>query len=257
MAPSKKRGICVPWNFSPAHFALYQPAIDAGNISWLSNWELWKPQGLPAGIPFVPLCRTGDKAVELNGYFTTYASDDQVQGVVLGFNEPDIPSQANMGADAAAELWRAHVLPLKARFPGLRLGSPAVSNAPQGRAWLDEWFAKLGGVASSGVDFVAVHYYSPDVKHFAEYVEGMHRRYGRRVWVTEFCCTNWNPAAPPSEAQALRFMTEAVRFLEAADFVERYAWFGAMEDVGEAVGRVNGLQDGGRLSEAGKLYTSL
>jgi len=55
----------------------------------------------------------------------------------------------------------------------------------------------------------------------------------------------------------LQFMREAVQFLEETEFVERYAWFGAMEDVGEAVGRANGLQKGNELTEAGKLYLSL
>jgi len=255
MSPSKKRGICVPWNFDPAHFNLYQPAIDNGTISWITNWELWKPQGLPSNVHFVPQCRTGDKACELNGYFTTYESDAQVHDF-MGFNEPDIPSQANMTVEAAVDLWKAHVLPIKSKFPGVRVGSPAISNAPEGLAWLASFFRQLGGVGASGVDFVVCHYYSPDVDHFKRYMADVHRRFDRPVWMTEFACTNWNPGAPPSEPEVLHFMTEALRFLEASPFVERYSWFGAMEDVGEAVGRANGFQKDGKLSEAGKLYTS-
>jgi hypothetical protein len=257
MPPSKKRGIAIPWDFRPAHFALYQPALSAGTLSWATNWELWKPAGLPPAARFVPQCRTGDKAAELADYLAAHAGDEQVHDILLGFNEPDIPGQANLAVDAAVALWREHVLPLRARFPALRVGSPAVSNAPQGLRWLDAFFAALGGVAAAGVDFVAVHYYSPDAAHFGRYVADVHRRFGAPVWVTEFACTDWDPAAPPSEGQVLAFMAEAVRFLEEAPYVERYAWFGAMEDVGEAVGRANGLQEAGRLSEAGKLYTSL
>ena len=49
-------------------------------------------------------------------------------------------------------------------------------------------------------------------------------------------------------------MSEALTFLDEAEFVEQYAWFGAMRDVGDAVGKKNGLQSGNELSRAGKLY---
>jgi hypothetical protein len=256
MAPSTKRGIAVPWNFSPAHFSLYQPALSAGTLSWVSNWELWKPSGLPASAPFVPQLRTAAAAAELPQYFAAHAPDPCVHDVLLGLNEPDIAAQANIAAAEAAALWRAHVLPLKALFPQLRLGSPAVSNAPAGLQWLEDFFAALGGVAASGVDFVALHYYSPDEQHFEEYVAGAFKRFGKPLWVTEFACTEFNPTSPATEAQVLAFMSAALKFLEGAHYVERYAWFGAMEDVGDAVGRANGLQDGEQLSAAGKLYTS-
>lgn len=66
-----------------------------------------------------------------------------------------------------------------------------------------------------------------------------------------------DPNEPVPEEEVLAFMRETVAFLEEAEYVERYAWFGAMEDVGDAVGRANGLQNGNSLSEAGKLYISL
>lgn len=52
-------------------------------------------------------------------------------------------------------------------------------------------------------------------------------------------------------------MRECVGFLEEAEFVERYAWFGAREDVGDGVGWANALQKEGMLTEAGRLYLSL
>jgi hypothetical protein len=68
---------------------------------------------------------------------------------------------------------------------------------------------------------------------------------------------NWDAQKPVNEKDVLQFMKEAVQFLEETEFVERYAWFGAMEDVGEGVGRANGLQKKNELTEAGKLYLSL
>lgn len=76
-ATCAKRGISIPWNFRPRHFALYTPAIEAGNLSWLCNWELRKPKGLPPNITFIPQCRTAKEASQVQRYLTRYLSDEQ------------------------------------------------------------------------------------------------------------------------------------------------------------------------------------
>jgi hypothetical protein len=255
MSPNTKRGIAIPWNFDPADFALYQEAINAGKISWLSNWEMWKPQGLPANITYIPHCRTAKEAPQIMSYLSKYRDDTQVVDF-MGFNEPDIKTQANMSVDHAVNLWREHVLPMKESCR-VRIGAPSISNGPEGLPWLEEFFARFGGVNESGVDFIPIHYYSDDVEHFKRYVTAVYKQYRKPVWITEFSCTNWNVEKPPSEQDVSNFMKEALAFLDGQEFVERYAWFGAMSDVGDGVGRANGLQKDGKLTEAGKLYTSL
>jgi hypothetical protein len=74
-----KRGISVPWNFDPKHFALYTPAIESGKLSWLFNWEMWKPKGLPPTITYIPQCRTAREADQIQPYLTRYLNDDQAQ----------------------------------------------------------------------------------------------------------------------------------------------------------------------------------
>ena len=99
----------------------------------------------------------------------------------------------------------------------------------------------------------------PDVGDFKRYVREVWEMFGRKrkVWVTEFACTRWDPGNPVGEKEVLGFMREALSWLDGMEGVERYAWFGAMEDVGEGVGRANGLQKDGRLSEAGRMYITL
>jgi Glycosyl hydrolase catalytic core len=256
---ASKRGICVPWNFSPDHFSLYQPAFASGKLSWISNWEMWKPQGLPADIHYVPQCRTANEADQIHNYLTGYQHDECVDDCFMGFNEPDIQDQANLNVTDAAKLWKTHVLTMREKCPNVRIGSPAASNAgpPKGLQWLDDFFKATGGIENSGVDFVVLHYYSPDVEHLKQHLIDAYHRFNKPIWLTEFSCTNWDTASPPSETQVTAFMTEALKFLDEAPFIERYSWFGAMEDVGEGVGRANGLQDGGKLSAAGQLYTTL
>jgi Glycosyl hydrolase catalytic core len=251
-----KRGICVPWNFSPEDFRLYADAMEKGKIGWCGNWEMWKPNGLPSGLAYVPQCRTSKEAGQIHDYLNGYASDAQVSHF-LGFNEPDIDSQADMSVEQAVELWKAHVLTMKAKHHNIRVGSPGISNGPGGIPWLQKFFQQLGGIERSGVDFIAIHYYGPDVTHFKDYVTQVANTFKKPIWLTEFACTNWNPAAPISNEDVIKFLQESIQFLDSAQFVERYAWFGAMEDVGEAVGRSNGLQINGTLSEAGKIYTTL
>lgn len=162
-----------------------------------------------------------------------------------------------MSVEHAAELWRKNVLPMKEKCEGVRVGSPAISNGPNGIPWLKEFFEKLGGISSSGIDHVVIHYYSPDVKNFKRHVQEVYETFKMPVWVTEFACTTWDPAHPASEKDVLLFLNEAIGFLDESSFVQRYAWFGAIRDVGEGVGRANGLQRDGKLSEAGKLYTTI
>ncbi|QDS72173.1 hypothetical protein FKW77_004676 [Venturia effusa] len=251
-----KRGISVPWNFDPKHFALYKQAIDAGKISWLFNWELWKPDGLPLTIIYVPQCRTGKEIEQVLPRLTKYLKDDQVQHFI-GFNEPCINAQANLSVDEAIELWKKYVLPMKDQCPGVLIGSPSIANGKHGLPWLVSFISNLGGIQASGIDHIVLHVYDRTSDGFKNHVEEIYNAFGLPIWVTEFACTSWDRENPISEEDVLEFMRETVRFLEETDYVERYAWFGAMEDVGEDMGRANGLQRGNSLTEAGKLYLSL
>jgi O-glycosyl hydrolase len=177
--------------------------------------------------------------------------------VKRGFNEPDIEAQANLSVTEAVELWNQYVLPMKKSCPGVRIGSPSISNGRHGFPWLVSFISALGGLQESGIDHIVLHFYGPAVQAFKDYVQQVHDAFGLPIWVTELACTNWDPSSPVSEKEVLLFMKEAVEFLEETSYVERYAWFGAMEDVGEGVGRANGLQKGNELTEAGKLYLSL
>jgi hypothetical protein len=73
---------------------------------------------------------------------------------ILGFNEPDLPGQANCSPERAAEVWQSTLEPLKKQ--GYRIGSPAVSGGPAGKAWMQRWFEVCDGGCDP--DFVAVHW---------------------------------------------------------------------------------------------------
>jgi hypothetical protein len=153
--PLTKRGISIPWNFRPGDFSIYTPAINSGKIAWISNWEMWKPEGLPPNVLFIPQCRTASDADNIKNYLQGYEHDSMVEDFI-GFNEPDIVDQAHLSVTQGVELWQKHVLPMKETCKSVKIGSPAVSNGPDGIQWLKDFFQKFGGVENAGIDHIVV-----------------------------------------------------------------------------------------------------
>lgn len=145
---------------------------------------------------------------------------------LLGFNEPDFASQANMSVERAWKLWP------RLEATGMRLGSPApaVGGATPG-GWLDQF---LAGARERGyrVDFIALHWYGADfsagaVGHLRGYLQAVWDRYHMPIWLTEFALMRWvdGQAVYPSDSQQAAFIAGATEMLESLSFVERYAWF--------------------------------
>jgi hypothetical protein len=161
---------------------------------------------------------------------------------LLAFNEPDVPSQANMDPNYAVTLYMQEIMPWSYR--GTSLGSPAI-------AWNLDWLAQfLDGVRKKGghVDFIVLHWFvlfipeilvihdtsgshSPidrygswkDLSKFKEYVQSAHQRFGKPIWVTELGITS---ASKPSQAQVKTFMMNAFAWMDSQQYIERAAWFG-------------------------------
>jgi hypothetical protein len=249
-----KRGLGWPWNNTAPEFALYNDAISSRKISWLFNWEMWKPEGTPGGIEYVPQVRVGNQASQIDQFLASIPKDSLKY--FMTFNEPDIPSQANMSVAEAVALWKQYVLPAKEKF-GFQLGSPGMSSDPKGKAWLQEFMAKLGG--GDEIDFVVVHWYGTGMPQLASFLGDMYNTFKKPLWLTEFACTSMRTDAPVEVEQVGDFMKQTIPFLDSCDFVERYAYFGAMKSVGDWVGEANCLHDkeSTGLTSPGKLYSEL
>jgi hypothetical protein len=104
-----------------------------------------------------------------------------------GFNEPERGDQANLSVGQAIDLWRRHMEPLKSKYPGIQLGAPGVSAAPEGPAWLRGF---MDGCTGCSIDFIPIHWYGDGAQWFLEYVEKMRRDFGKKLWVTEYASTN-------------------------------------------------------------------
>ena len=250
---TSKRGLGWPWNNTAPEFAIYNEAITSRKISWLFNWEMWKPEGIPDGIEYIPQVRVGNQASQIDQFLSSIPKEKMKY--FMTFNEPDISSQANMPVAEAVALWKQYVLPAKAKF-GFQLGSPGMSSDPKGKAWLQEFLSALEG--SDGIDFVVVHWYGTDMPQLASYLGDMHHTFNKPLWLTEFAYTSMRTEAPAKVNQVEDFMKQTIPFLDGCDFVERYAYFGAMKSVGDWVGEANCLhKEGAGLTSVGKVYSEL
>ncbi|KAI4155415.1 MAG: hypothetical protein LQ340_001015 [Diploschistes diacapsis] len=243
MAPPSKRGLAWPTSNKEQPFLFTRPG---SKVSWLYNWSPDSTAG--SSMDFVPMQWNHVDIDRLHDRIeATKAS------AILAFNEPELRDQANMPASLAAREWLRCIEPLRQK--GIRCGSPGISSAPQGVAWLQDFIQQIRA-GDSDVDFYAFHWYGETLGQFYDYIWSTHHRLGpnKPVWITEFAPTNWNAAHPLGKEHVENFIGESCAYLDTLDWVERYAWFGAMSDTG-TVGRWAAmLGNDGQLTEAGRIY---
>jgi hypothetical protein len=168
---------------------------------------------------------------------------------LLGFNEPDQKTQANMSVERALEAW-----PLLMKT-GLRLGSPGCVHPD--RDWMKQFMA---GVRERGlrVDFVCVHSYGgTNVNALVKRLEEVHRMFRKPLWITELAVGDWEAKSAAANRYkpdaVLRFMEQALPRLDKLDFLERYAWFPAKPD-NRALGTSALFNEEGTLTRLGECY---
>ncbi|MFD4753688.1 sigma-70 family RNA polymerase sigma factor [Streptomyces sp. GZWMJZ-114] len=226
-----------------------EQGLAASGARWYYTWSA-SPRGIvDSGAPgFVPMI-WGEKNTDDATLATARANGPYL----LGFNEPDMGGQANLSVERALDLWP------KLMAHGKVLGSPAVAyggDTPGG--WLDRF---MTGARERGyrVDFVAVHWYGGDfrteaaVQQLRTYLEAVHRRYGKPVWLTEFALTDFSQGVRfPAPAEQAAFLSSATRMLDTLPWLQRYAWFGLPSAAGEA--NTGLYRPDGSWTEAGQAF---
>ena len=214
--------------------------------NWYYNWGT-NNDSMPANAEFVPMI--WDENVVTAANLAKVKTEGRT---LLGFNEPDLAGQAEMTVEQALDLWP------QLQATGMRLGSPAVAfggDTPGG--WLDR-FMTGARQRNLRVDFITLHWYGSDFSdaaagQFMGYVKAVHDRYKLPIWVTEYGLMNFtgSPKFPNTE-QITRFIKSSTAQMDAAPYVERYAWF-SLPAVGDSVDY--GLyRDATTPTEAGKAY---
>ncbi|KAF2772432.1 hypothetical protein EJ03DRAFT_266807 [Teratosphaeria nubilosa] len=246
---SSKRGLCWPTD-NHGKDEVFTFTKPGSKINWLYNWSP-SPTPNASSLHFVPMqwnhVGMDDLPAKAKAANATH---------ILGFNEPELPDQSNVSVELAAREWLRVVEPM--RRAGLRAGSPGISSAPQGVVWLKEFIDRIRQEGSD-VDFYCFHWYGVDLGGFYDYIWSTYYQMPdqqRPVWITEFAPTNWNPDNPLPREHVEAFMRDSIKYLDKeVPWVERYAWFGPMRDCGTVGKWARLLDEDGKLTELGKMYT--
>lgn len=241
-AQSHKRGI------ARANLLEHQLHALKHGVSWGYNWELdphfWWGS---AGMDFSPMVH--------NGGFPRSAGGQHFRAL-LGFNEPDIHSQAHMNPWHAAAIW-PEVEQVARNYGVQKLVSPAMcGDIGKGTSWMQQFLDACKGCR---IDAIAIHSYWCSLDGVQNLIE-QYRRFGKKIWLTEFACAA--PGVDVSMQGQIKFMKDVVPWLEQEDMVEKYAWFSYFtNEWAHGITNPNpdaGLVDwNGALSELGRVYVSL
>ena len=245
-----KRGVAYG-HHSEADLRALQPGI-----SWWYNWAFEPDEHVRAsytqiGVEYVPMIWGA-------GVDTAQASATMpTSSALLGFNEPNFGSQANLSATDAAARWPS--VQAIADAKGSKLVSPAVNfcggDCQDGDpfAYLDDFFAAC---PDCRVDAIGVHVYvgcagenGNHAKWLIDHLKTYETRFAKPIWLTEFACDD---AKNEGEQQA--FLEDAVTYLESDPRIERYAWFAGRAD---NVPHVDLLGADGQLTALGQRYVAL
>ncbi|MDI5978635.1 glycoside hydrolase family protein [Amycolatopsis magusensis] len=228
------------------------PGVDQAlrdvRAGWFYNWAA-DLQGVtkPDGTDFVPMIWGAGAVTPEN-----LAKAKSLGTTLLGFNEPDMAGQANLTVEQALDRWP------QLQATGMRLGAPAVAfGGDQAGGWLDRF---MSGAAARGlrVDFIPLHWYGSDfsaaaVDHLRGYLQNVHNRYGKPIWLTEYALIDFTQSTPryPSQDQQVAFVKNSSAMLQSLSFVERYSWFTLSTTTAPT-----GLYDGATANASGQAYRS-
>ncbi len=187
----------------------------AVGAKWIHAWSTTPPDC--AGMENIPMIWG---ASDVNA---TLGGNSQW---IIGFNEPDSASQANLSPAVAATLWRQ----IEQKYPTRKLVAPTPSGAAPN--WLvdfrNAYIAAYG--APPRLNALGVHCYSwyaelgdyGCIPHTRKFIDWANAWNVPEVWVTEF---SFSPTAPSSLDQSLQEANTYITWMKNQSLVTRYAWF--------------------------------
>ncbi|ESP05299.1 hypothetical protein LOTGIDRAFT_152129 [Lottia gigantea] len=206
---SQKKGICM----SPGQY-FCNDTYAFQDISWWYDWHTDQIEHHRHNCHNTP---RGEYVPMLWGEARMNTSTVPNQAKhVLGFNEPNVKSQANMTPQRAAQLWPE----VERKSVGKTLISPAVAGchrAQQCIHWFTEFF---NGCKNCRVDALAVHAYHCNPHELINSLEKVSHHFKKKIWLTEFACHT-----AKTVDEQLHYMQSILPLLEASPVIERYSWF--------------------------------
>ncbi|CAH1800027.1 unnamed protein product [Owenia fusiformis] len=248
--PSTKKGVCM----SPAGYTCTDPE-QFNNLAWYYDWSM-KPvhekiyctNTLP-GSERVPMKKSMQWA------YMTIPSGSKY---LLGFNEVNHKTQANMKPQEAAYYWarlekaakKANVIGLVSPSAAYCGGGPTKCITTTAIEWYDAFFQIC---SNCRIDHIATHHFSCDPDETMAYLAELYEKYTKPIWLTEFAC----PSSDYTTVAA--YMNGVLPLLEEAPYVFRYAWYSTRNtNPNLYIPPINSLlEEGGTgLTTLGQIYDS-
>ncbi|OJJ44477.1 hypothetical protein ASPZODRAFT_47325, partial [Penicilliopsis zonata CBS 506.65] len=219
----------------------------SGTVAWSYNWGSAVGGDMPDGVEYVPMLWGADSTYTEGWATAVETALDSGSAYILGFNEPDMSSQADLSASEAAEYYLEYITPYSG---DATLVSPAVtssSTSGEGLDWFEEFMADCG---SCEISALAVHWYGDSVSELKTFItEAITTAadYGiSEVWLTEFALSSDEDGISDASTAAA-FLEEAIPWLEEQDELTRYSYFYVADGY---------LLTDGVINSVGESYTS-
>jgi hypothetical protein len=229
---SLKKGVA----FGSAVKSHWAAAFDALDPAWHYSWGRIVEEEHPEGLEFVPQF-WGKNSVTLEAvkHLKPFILSGKVK-YIMGFNEPDLESQANMTVAEAVTKWQLleQYLEDEGLLDKVELISPVVAH--HYASWLQD-FLQQAERFNLKVDYVGLHLYTDSgINTSAKFINRLTKiyktyaaPYGKKIWLKEFSVRDGDAKKVGDNIYApefvFSFMTQVIPFLETTDWVFRYAWF--------------------------------
>jgi len=169
---------------------------------------------------------------------------------ILAFNEPDQSGQSAMSVGEAVSLWWKYIEPVNS---AVNVG-PAVTASPNGIKWIQNFMKSCKGCH---VDVVPFHFYGMNADAFISTAKHFHTMFPtKKIWVTEWACQNYGGAKGQcSQTDVNNFLRKTQGFLDGADYIGKYAYFGPLTHFPGGFNTKNRLiSTSGSITALGKQY---
>ena len=211
----RKKGIAVTQNTYDWSYV-----VSSLKPFWSYSWGITLSRFQPNGVEFVPMMWGGSMSDATADTLRAQFAAGEIH-YLLGYNEPDSDTQANMTVDRAIALWSQ----LEAT------GIPLISPSPVhfDNEWTEAFMARALAEGLR-IDYLGFHSYAGlNVQGLLNRLDALYERYQIPIWITEFAVADWGAETRESNRvrpeQVLEYMQAMLPELDRREHIFRYAWY--------------------------------